>query len=926
MSSTQQPWYTPGLHFCGSCLITLTYCAVWLVLTISLGALIYVATARELPVPDFVLRKVEARLAADNLLIKFGRARLDPTGKILLEDVQLRLKPFEEPLLTSRLVFVRRSFWSILAGRPLPDEIRFEGAALQLPAMLSPSGTVEPVVRDLAVVLRHDENLWHVDQLAGRIGRLSLTAHGEYTSPPRAAGAAPLSAGEIAAQFLKIGRQLVLQVHQFDAFEDPALELRLESQAGIGNLATLLFTARSAQKPWDQPLTLGELAATGIVRLDGEGDRNVHLQVALRNGSYEGGYSAQNIRARLTVRGSLDKLPFRPVEALVTAGALGADEETALAPVIRAELAGWPEIRATVATQINGEFLAAQVTAQLKEASARIRAQGRGSPEFINRVLARHTPRAAPYFIFGDPIEFTAEAVLGRGWQFERLAARVTGGRLDSHGVKISSLRGRIDIVGTSFLAHDARVNLGENYGEGSYWMDFATLDYRMLLNGRLRPVEINGWFRGDWWRDFWNDHFTFPTGLPEADVDVLGCWKDPVRTEYFGWATAPGVRVLGGDFEQAHALIYLRPNFTHGLDLGAERAGGTQRVSGTFKRLTEAVSHETNRLEFDLTSNVEPAIYSKMSAGKADGLLGSFQFSQPPHVHAAGSIDGKWPAAAGNYTFNGRTEGGFHYFGFPIESAQVSGGVTGDDVRLDDIDVAVAGGRGRGKASMTGPAEARRLGFDVYVNGADLARGIRALEEYQATRTGQKATSVVESKFMKRASGGRVDAALSASGTPGDLATFTGNGNAALTGAELGEIHLFGLLSQALSGLSLNFSSLKLDAARTSFKLDAGRLVFPDLRITGPSAVIDARGDFVFATSMLDFTAKFRPFEENRNLLTAALGIVIKPITSILELKLTGPISKPDWSVSVGQSAPRPEITPATGQPTPPVATPDPK
>jgi uncharacterized protein YhdP len=165
----------------------------------------------------------------------------------------------------------------------------------------------------------------------------------------------------------------------------------------------------------------------------------------------------------------------------------------------------------------------------------------------------------------------------------------------------------------------------------------------------------------------------------------------------------------------------------------------------------------------------------------------------------------------------------------------------------------------------------------------------------------------------MKRASGGRLDVALSARGRPGDLPSFTGNGNAALTGIELGEIHLFGLLSQVLSKLSLNFSSLKLDAARTSFRLESARLHLPDLKITGPSAVIDAHGDYRFATNALDFTAKFKPFEENLNPLTAVLGIVINPITSILELQLNGPLSNPNWSIVVGPSAaPRPEPPPS--------------
>ncbi|MDB6114260.1 MAG: AsmA-like C-terminal region, partial [Lacunisphaera sp.] len=305
-------------------------------------------------------------------------------------------------------------------------------------------------------------------------------------------------------------------------------------------------------------------------------------------------------------------------------------------------------------------------------------------------------------------------------------------------------------------------------------------------------------------------------------------------------------------------------------------------------------------------------ATYRRISAGKVDGLLDSLDFSHPPRVHAEGSLNGKWPGAVAEYTFRGAAEGGLHYYGFPLETAAVSGGVTGTDVKLDEIQFTTAGGKGVGKASLDGPADQRQLGFDVNVTGADLARTIRAFQEYEEKRPGGKKTAAAESEFMKRASGGRLDVSLSAHGAPGEIATFTGSGNAALTGIELAEIHLFGLLSQVLSGLSLNFSSLKLDAARTSFKLDGGRLHFPDLKISGPSAVIDARGDYVFASNALDFTAKFKPFEEKHTLLTIAMGIVVNPITSILELKLSGPLNKPDWSIVVGPSAPKPDSGPA--------------
>ena len=906
---------TLALRFCGSCLTTLACWVVWLGLSASLVGLVYISVAKELPVPGFVLRRIEADLASANLFIKFGRVSLDPTGKILFENVTVRMKQFEEPLVTSRLVYVRRNFWSALAGRPLPDEIRLEGATLQLPAMLSPSGTVEPLVRDLALILRQEDHVWQVDLCTGRIGQLTVTAQGELAVPAPPAGTPPLSPEQIAARFLQLSRSLALNVHQLDAFDEPALTVRLERPPGIGNTATLLFTARAAHQPWDQPLTLGSLAATATLRLDGKESRPLRLHAAIHHAAYRGDYTVENVRAILTAQLTLEKFSGRPLDVLFAASTLTAEGEQALGPVLHADLSGWPNLRAEVAAQLHGEFLATEVNIRLQEQTARIHAEGRVAPTLISNVLRTHTPRAAAYFVFGDPVTFQADAVLGPGWKFESLAGRVDTGRLDSRGVKITAARGRIDIHGTSFLAHEAHVELGENVARGSYGMDFLSSDYRMLLRGRLHPPAINGWFNGDWWLNFWQAHFTFPVAPPAAEIDLQGRWKDPTRTVFFGRAEAGAATVWGGEFEQTHAVIFLRPNFTHGLALEATRAGGTQRLTGTFKRSAKPGTRETDRFEFDFNTLVDPAILGRMLDGKADDVLASLRLTQPPRVHAQGTL-GSTP----NYTFTGEAVGGLHYFGFPLDTARVKGGVTGAEVRLDEIEFTTAGGQGAGKAAVSGPSDYRRLGFDLNLHGADLARTIRAAEEYQANLPGQKTASLAESKFMQRASGGRLDLALSAQGSPGDLVSFTGSGNAALTGAELGEIHLFGLLSQILSGLSLNFSSLKLNAARTSFKLADGRLHFPDLKITGPSAVIEARGDFVFANKALDFIAKFKPSLESNNPLTVVIGLVIKPFTSILELKLNGPLSNPNWSIVAFPSTPSPESAPAT--PPPPTAT----
>ena len=876
---------------------------MWLTLTATLAVLLYILIARELPVPDFILRRVEARLSEANFTIKFGRARINPTGQILLEEVQLRSKNFEEPLLKSRLVYFRRSFWSILAGRPIPDEIKLEGATLQLPAILSPSGTAEPLIRDFAVIVRHEDNLWLIDQLTGHIGPLKVTVQGNLTTPPSPAGTKQATPEELTTQFLQLARRLVLDIDHFKAFDEPSLNVRLETQAVVGNTAECVFTADAAHQPWAQPLTLGALVITTNLRLDGNSERMVRLHATTRSVSQPDVFALDKVDVIFNGRFSPKNFVVRPIEAIITIGSLTADNERLLAPVLRADLHEWPNLKVSTVLQVGGEFLIADVDANLAKQSARIIAEGSGSPEIINRVLAKHTPRAAPYFIFSDPVAVTAEAVLSSGWHFERLISRVAAGRINSHDVKITSARGRIDIIGMSFLAYDAQVEMGENVARGSYWMDFTSTDYRMLLNGKLLPQKISGWFNGAWWSDFWSDHFSFPNALPEGDVDVQGRWKEVSHTEYFGRAEANAASVWGGKFDQVQATVFLRPLYTHVIQFNGTRAKGAQGLSGSLKRLANFDGKETSRIEFNLDGNIDPETYHGMLEGKADEVMATLQFSEPPHVHAQGWITTQGLVAKPNYTFTGRAEGGLHYYDFPLDSIRVNGAVSDTEIRLNEIQFNALGGQGAGKATLNGPVNARRLGFDLYLNGAELAQTVLAVQEYQLKRNRQKPAYAADSELIKRVSGGHLDIALSAQGSPDTITSFSGTGNAALTGADLGEIHLFGLLSQVLSGLSLNFSSLKLDSAHSSFRVENGRLHFPDLKITGPSAVIDARGDFILETNTLDFIAKFKPFEESRTLLTAAIGIVINPITSILELKLVGPLTKPTWSVAIGST-----------------------
>jgi len=593
---------------------------------------------------------------------------------------------------------------------------------------------------------------------------------------------------------------------------------------------------------------------------------------------------------------STSRFTGRALELDLATSSITVAGEQLLGPLVHADLSTWPALRAGAQVLLDGEFLSIAADAQLAERSARLQAEGRVGPDLIARTLTTHTPRAAPYFVFGEPVWFQADATFAPGWKFAGVTSRVAAGRLDSRGVKVTAARGRIDIKGTDFLAYDAYAAIGtDNFARGSYWMDFASTDYRMLLEGQLRPVEISGWFKGDWWPTFWNRYFAFPSP-PVASVDVQGRWRDGNLSNNFVVARAGPATVWGGDFEHVAATVFVRPGFVHGWNLEGTRAAGRQHVSGSFKRTVTPGVRDGSRFEFDFTGNPEPRLVGRMLEGRADDVIAMVAVTQPPDLQAWGVIDGSETL----YRFTGRTAAPLRFLNFPIDQGSVAGSVQGTTVKLDQIEFGAAGGTGRMRATVTGSAGERRLGFDLFVNDAKLNRAVHAYEEYDALNAGRAYVASPDTMFVRKAGGSRLDFSLSAQGTPGSLVSFTGSGNAALTGAELGEIHLFGLLSQVLSGLTLSFSSLKLDAVRTSFQLKEGSAYFPDLKVTGPSAVIDGRGKYSYVTNALDFNAKFKPYDQPGSLLAAAVGLVMNPLTSILELRLTGPLRDPKWSVDI--------------------------
>ncbi len=890
---------TTALRWCGACCLSFARWTLWLALCASLGALGWIAAVREVAVPGFLLRRAEAELARFGLQARLDRAMLSPRGHVQVENLRLHAAPYAEPLVTARAALLHLDFWALVTGGLTLHEVRIEGASLQLPAMVSPSGAPENLVSDLSAAIRRTGEHWRLDQLVFRLGSLQVTAHGEVWSPA-AAGVQPDLAG-LVGQFTRHGRDLLVQLQGLDACERPALAARVTARPDHTHRIDLALTAAAVRAAG---FTARDFAAT--TTLFPAPGRALRLQAhaTARDLDRAGQWHAARAHAQLQAAWAGLTTAPRAEELLVALSGLENEYEPIGLPVLRADLRNWPRVRAEAAFAVRHEALVAEVEADLRVKSATLRLAGLILPDLANDQLTRHLPRTSQWLQLRAPGRVDLTARLEPGWKFGRLDARIAAGRLDFRGVAVDSAHGRLGFDGRELLATDSVLRLGDNFARGSYWQDVTTRDHRMLLTGRMRPMAIAGWFRADgWWPRLWDD-FDFTAAAPAANVDVQGRWGDANRATFFGGARVAWPAVRGVAFDRVDAVVFARNGYTRGLALEATRADGRQFVRGSFD-VWRGRTDRKDGIGFDLDTQLDPAAHTGLLGAPAENFLRDWWFARPPRVAAQGRVGTGSYAGDTSYSFRGSAGGGLRYRHFPLDGVRAEGGVTGADFRVDRLEFDLGGGTGAGKLSLGGPDGARQLGFDLYLKDAELTRVIRAAEEF-ARQGAPGPSELADSKFMKRAAGGKLELALSALGEPGEPASFKGSGNTRVTGAELGEIHLFGLLSQVLSGLSLNFSSLKLDQAQSSLQLADGIVAFPDLRISGPSALIEGRGTYGLAGGALDFTAKFKPFDRTKTVLQDVLSVVFNPLTSIVELRLGGQLREPKWSYSLGETRPR--------------------
>ena len=900
-----------GTRFCAACGLSFAVWTLWLGLALLLAVQTYIASTNELEVPAFLLRALEQRLAASGLRATFGRTSFDPTGRVLMEDVRLSLPAFAEPVIAARAIYVQLDPWALAVGKFEPRVLRVVGTSLAVPAMLSRSGRTEDILRDLDAVFVPGKHDVAVAQFSARIAGIAVSAHGAVHRPETADHAAPLPVADfLARNFPTICRQLSATADQLTALDGPELHLELAPSESRVAIASVTLFARGLNIEGSVPVHLAELRIVTRLPLLGDGPINARLELTGRDLRLPFDATAHGVRA--LVRGTLrpGQLRFEPLELELSAESLAAAGFSATALAARITPGPLPQLGAEIVAQIMGAPLALNGNADFKTQTARVRFDGAISPTVLGPLSERLRIDVRKYFDFAALDCTDGEVRLGPGWKFEKLSARVALRGIDAYHVLMDEGQAVVEFDGRHFHSPAAWARLGENFAHGTYDQDLSTLDYRFLLEGRLRPLRIGGWF-GPWWPNFF-EQLEFPVAPPEASVDVAGRWTEGRRSTVFVFADAAKPVIRGAAFDRVRTLLFIRPAFYDGLELLATRGAGT--VRGTFTYATDPETFAWRRLDFDVNSSLDPAVAVQLTGPAGAELLAPFQFADPPALKLRGRIDGA--AAPGgaheNVSIEARSAGEFRFHDFPLENVAFTAALHDGDIVVDNLRAGFAGGVATGHAKVSGRGADRRVAFAFAAKEVGLGRTAAVLQAYSARQKG--APPPVPGKFLKERANVRFDLTASAEGRYDNPLSYQGEGRAEVQGAELGEVPLLGLLSELFT-----FTALRFTSATTSFKIDGAKLTFPDFKLRGANSAIDAHGDFALDRHELDFKAKIFPFQESGNPLKSLVGAVLSPLSNVFEVKLTGLLDQPKWALAIAPANLLRSLAPAETPSAPP-------
>ena len=874
--------------------------SLWLLLVIILAAQIHVFTSHEVALPDPVRRLIEQNLSSQGISLTFDRGMLDPSGRMLLENVRLGTPTTSGTLVTARSLHAKLKPWLLVTGRLDIEEISASGLDFHLPAMLSLSGSDETLANDIDFTILPHGRLMEIEHFTGRLGGLAVQAAGAVQLPTTSAVTDSTAfVKNLVTAYLKIGKQVQASANQLAALDVPVLDIQLAPVGDHFAAAQITLRANGMALPPFKSIhnaSTGAFIASTQFIVGGKTATPISITGRIESLQLPDVISARNLHFTLLASVEDGMQPVTPRQLELQCASLRWRDITIGPSAAKLTAVNKTTIEADLSILLAGSPWKIAATLDPSQGAGRITLDGRVDSALLGLASGFAKRDLAALLEPSEPAPLNATATLLPGWEPSRVKGRLHSGTVRVGTVHLDETGTEFTYEGTRVLCDNLVLRTGQSLAHGLYEMNTATKDFRFILTGGLRPAEISGWFH-PWWKNFWKS-FDFSKAMPEADVDVAGRWGSVTATRVFVQAAGGVTGLHDATFDRVSTRLFIRPQWEDILNFKVVQNG--REASGSFTRLVSLDKNAWLSMDFSVASHLPFTTIGQLLGKDAAALLEPYHFANAPDLTLAGHADGvSAPGGPSQHIdINLKSAGPASYHGFPLADLAFTARLNDGNLEIPAITLNVAQGRAAGNARVWGKGPARRIAFDATLTGANLGVAINTLAPPKPNLPPPDEKTRIRNQRLEQ---GQINLSLAAEGFYNDFHSFKGAGKADITCPDLGQLNLLGPLSELLHGTFLNFTSFSLNTLNAQFDVAGPLLKFGTVKVSGPRAAMDANGDYDLRTHQLDFNAKVYPFDESKSVVGSTVNLVLSPFSRVLEVKLQGTLEKPSWIFAYG-------------------------
>ena len=288
------------------------------------------------------------------------------------------------------------------------------------------------------------------------------------------------------------------------------------------------------------------------------------------------------------------------------------------------------------------------------------------------------------------------------------------------------------------------------------------------------------------------------------------------------------------------------------------------------------AFSNQTLRL--DVESRLDPRATAKMLGPAIEKFMEPFRLDGPARVRVSGLLD------YCNFSMNqlrARVEAErFGYDRWVADAAAFDLECVGRRMSFTNASVSAYGGSANGRGSLYPVGGDSRWRYEIDCKASSLN-----LADLFAASFGKPAKNLRGDLDVEGSVGGYVGKGTG----PG----VTGTGIAAIRNGLLFQTKLFGGLATALDKVFPDFNLFAQTDGRGSFSLRNGRIYSDNVELLGTLFGVKASGSYAFSGD-LRFRVEVQPLRGGP--VAAILRLAAKPVTRLLEFRLTGSFEDPKW------------------------------